>query len=292
MNKSNPKHIIRLWEELILFLEVADSKDKYNPQKISSAYQHMFPKRTNEEYVYFKKNLYVLRDFFIESLADSRVLDALMHINPNIQSKIRNIASDYNYFEQTNITWEEEEYAINGGIFTQVLSDGSKKIHILPWLREKHDKLIQQIKSLDSEEQKMLWESRVADYIWYESSRSQIRQFIKEVIKIYENIEINLIQWSAPEKIVFNENGTILLYWTQLEKGLKPGTRYYKFFDILYKNINKRVPNEEIFASLDVMNGSKTIDANLSDIKSRMPQEIRNLIQPAINGYILDTSKF
>lgn len=291
MNQPNTKHIIRLWEESILFLEVADSKDQYNPQKSYSAYHHMFPKRANEHYVYFKKNLYTLRNFFIESLTDPRVVDVLIHLNPTTQSKIRNIASDFNYFEQTNITWEEEEYIINGCAFTQIFPDGSKKIHTLPWLKEKHNELLQQIKNLDIEEQEILWESRVADYIWYEPSRSQIRQFIKEVIRIYEIVNHNSPQWDTPKKIIFNENGTILLYWIELQKRLKPGTRYYKFFDILYRNINKRVPNEEIFANLWVIRGSKTIATNLSDIKARMPQEIRNLVYPVINGYILDDSK-
>lgn len=93
-----------------------------------------------------------------------------------------------------------------------------------------------------------------------------------------------------PERILFNsENWDVFLdgklIWT-----VAINTREFKFFQILYENIDADVRHVSILKHLEITKTENTANY-LSDIKSRLPKTVSALIKANGGWYIIDTTK-
>jgi hypothetical protein len=181
------------------------------------------------------------------------------------QAQIRNVISPYNQYEQVDTLSADLPYNIE-----------RKRVN--------YEKNLGIIKLLSSKEQKMLWEQRVEWSIWNEESWPLIAKFILGILKLITPVFLE-------EKIVFfEETGRVMIQWVYLGRPLKLKTRTHKVFKILYQNHDKRVSNEEIRKFITKQKIKKSDSDYVSDIISRLPDELRVLIIPADKGYIIDTS--
>lgn len=106
--------------------------------------------------------------------------------------------------------------------------------------------------------------------------------YTKEVIKAEESIGLR-----EKSKLVFNKDNGDVLIWSVLLWNLKPWTRYFKFFEILFNNLNKELLNEQIKNYINSWNISKSTTNYLSDIKGRLPEKIKNIIESTNWWYII-----
>lgn len=282
---KNISYVDRIGKEVEEFLSRKDSIDEKNPQKTTSAYSHMCPKRTYADYVFFKENIKNIGIFFDAVLQDPEVLNILAEYDLLTQARIKNLAS-HEVYHQVDITGDEDEFTVEWGKFMLTDTQGNEQVHQLKWKKRKHVDLSRDIQKLPTEDQKMLWEMRIKDSIWKEETRGIIRKFVIEVRKyLNQDIGPGIIKMTGIWFDQYNgnvyHNGKYIdnLQWKDRE-----------FFTALYTLCrNKRVHPEVICRAMgkeNVWDGSDYFTYLRKRLKL-LPSELKPWISNGRDGYIL-----
>lgn len=106
----------------------------------------------------------------------------------------------------------------------------------------------------------------------------------------------------SSDHLIFNKKNGRVVFGEKIISIITVGTLPYLFFEILFDNIDSVVTHEQIGKHLkDVVLDEttnalmpkieKSLPNYISDIKSRLPKGIKELVSGVKGGYIIDTTK-
>ena len=222
--------------------------------------------RSDDDESSYRKDIYNLREYLTEALRYRVVQKILEGYDIVTQARIKNIVAAYKDFHRADMI-------------------GADMPHNIARKEREYNKLLADISKLDPDEQVILWEHRVWQYLKEEASTKLIAEFIFDIKR---ELKTN----SPVEKVNFiQETWEILIKWVPFWKKLKPKFRTYKLFKILFENIDQRVDCDAIKSAITKSVISKTNSDYVSDVLLYLPKEIRKFIKPSGKWYILDTNE-
>lgn len=250
--------LFNIWKELSEYLKQKDIDLWKGTNRKASIFTSVFSNFDTEKYTTFKSYLGKIQYFFTEVLKNQEV----QHILEKFDEKTRKRINDF----------------CDTGEWYTLSNDSFDDLFIKPLDPKEYEEFV-------TEHRKILWEQRAKDNIWYEDARTRMADFIDQVL-------LSWTVWEPQEKtdnswLVIQSNGRILLDDINITGNIKQWSRWYKLFEILHKNIDRKVTYGEIMNYLWKSVISKNEADYLSDIKSKLPKELKNLIEPVNGWYII-----